>query len=160
MQILCLSPRRPQLLCSSFTGNFVAYSICGHNCTLLKISLRRSRRHRVNYSLNLGIRRWQATSFTPRPLYLHYLRYPVIIQPCGPHSQSGPFAERKYLLSLPRIKPRFLVCPARSLVTCPLPSLGCTSMRHDQVYAIKSTEFYSSRSLHSTVTRKLGAITR
>jgi hypothetical protein len=56
VNIVGLSPRRPQLIWSSFTGNFVEYTICGHNCTLLKISLRRSRRHRVNYNLNLGTR--------------------------------------------------------------------------------------------------------
>ena len=60
-------------------------------------------------------------SFTPRPLYLrgNSLRDPVSRKLGGPQGQSGRFGHGKSLLPLPGMEPRFVVCPARSLVIVP-----------------------------------------
>jgi hypothetical protein len=44
--------------------------------------------------------------------------YPLSSSLGGPHSRSGNLGEQKYL-ALRGIEPRFLSCPARSLVTVP-----------------------------------------
>jgi hypothetical protein len=38
----------------------------------------------------------------------------------GPQSQSERYGEKKDLLSLPRIEPRLVICPALSLVAIPI----------------------------------------
>lgn len=57
-------------------------------------------------------------SFTYKPFYRQVMnpRYQGL---GGPQRWSGHFVEEKNLLSLPGIEPRFLVRPARNLVTVP-----------------------------------------
>jgi hypothetical protein len=68
---------------------------------------------------NLGSRCRQVVSFTPRPLnyvktsYVHWIEGWVV-------SRAGLDAlEKREMLLLPGFEPRFVVCPARCLVTIP-----------------------------------------
>ena len=87
--------------------------------------------------INTGAKLRWLVSFTPRSLFprINNLRHPLNSTLGGPQSLSGRFAEEKYLLPLSGIEPRFIHCPACSLVTITitlfrLPPLFCMSQKY------------------------------
>jgi len=82
--------------------------------------------------------------------------YPINIKPGGPQSWSQCFGQEKNLLTLPGMEPRFLGCPAHSLVTIltkvilvPTKSIFCPSVHSYRYFVLKYANTYlKSQNLH------------